>query len=247
MIAPSYLILVLATFLFSGTVKGVLGLGMPVITMGVLGTVLPPAEAASLLLVPALVTNVWQCAARPDIRGAIRRFWPMMACVLPGGLIGTSLMAGPDARTASAALGLVLAVYALIGLTHPRFHLPPKAERWAGPLAGLGTGLLAGATGVSALPCIPYLVALGLERDALVQALGLIFTASMVALAGGLAWRGALPVELLGPSVLALAPAVAGMALGGRLRRRVHPERFRSWFFVGLILLGSSIVVRTFA
>lgn len=247
MITPSYLLLVLATFLFSGTVKGVLGLGMPVITMGVLGTVLPPAEAASLLLVPATVTNIWQWAALPDVRGALRRFWPMMAGVVPGGLIGSGLMAGPDARIAGAALGLVLAVYAVIGLTNPRFHVPPSSERWAGPLAGLSTGLLAGATAVSALPCIPYLVALRLQRDALVQALGLIFTASMVALAGGLAWRGALPLSLLGTSVIALIPAVAGMMLGGRLRRRVHPDRFRSWFFVGLILLGTSIVVRSLA
>lgn len=241
------LILVLATFLFSGTVKGVLGLGMPVITMGVLGSVLPPVEAASLLLVPAMVTNVWQWAALPNVTTAIRRFGPMMAGVIPGGLIGSGLMAGPDARIAGAALGVVLAVYALVGLTNPRFHLPPKAERWAGPFAGLGTGLLAGATGVSALPCIPYLVSLRLGRDELVQALGLVFTASMVALAGGLAWRGALPLQLLGPSTLALAPAVAGMMLGGRLRRRVHPERFRSWFFVGLVLLGASIVIRSLA
>ena len=55
-----------ATFLLAGLVKGVIGLGLPTIAMGLLAIVLPPAQAAALLVVPSFVTNVWQLAFGPS-------------------------------------------------------------------------------------------------------------------------------------------------------------------------------------
>jgi uncharacterized membrane protein YfcA len=234
--------IVIFTFFFAGIVKGILGLGMPVITMGVLGAIISPAEAASLLLVPSFVTNIWQFLSHRGAGKAIARFWPMMAGILIGAPLGAGLITGHDARPAVVALGIVLMVYALLGLMHPRLRLPPGAEPWAGPLAGLGAGLLAGATGVFAIPTIPYIAALGLERDALIQALGLIFSAASLALGAGLAWHGALPATSLEISAIALVPALAGMKLGTRLRRKVHPDRFRALFLYGLIALSAFII-----
>jgi uncharacterized membrane protein YfcA len=109
---------------------------------------------------------------------------------------------------------------------------------------GAATGLVTGATGVFVVPAVPYLGSLGLDRDDLVQALGLSFTVSTLALAGGLAWHGALSMETSGISLLALAPALAGMALGGWLRARVRPETFRLYFFLGLLVLGGELIMR---
>ena len=91
----------------------------------------------------------------------------------------------------------------------------PPRRSLAGPLCGLVTGALTGATGVFVIPAVPYLNALGLARDDLVQALGLSFTVSTLALAAGLAWHQALPGALLGGSLLALLPALGGMWLAG--------------------------------
>ena len=119
--------------------------------------------------------------------------------------------------------------------------VPVRKERWAGPVIGVITGLVTGATGVFVLPAVPYLGALGLERDDLVQALGLSFTVSTLALAAGLASHGALPLQAAGSSLFALVPALAGMALGGRLRAQIRPETFRLCFFVGLLALDSGL------
>jgi uncharacterized membrane protein YfcA len=81
----------------------------------------------------------------------------------------------------------------------------------------------------------------------MVQALGLSFTVSTLALAAGLAWHAALPVHALGTSLFALLPALAGMALGGRLRVLIPPETFRRWLFLGLLILGLEIVWRGLA
>jgi hypothetical protein len=170
----------------------------------------------------------------------------MMLGVAASTLAGPGLIAGAAAPAATAALGGALALYGAVGLLKPRLRVPAAAEPWAGPLVGAATGLVTGATGVF-VPAVPYLASLGLERDDLVQALGLSFTVSTLALAAGLAWHGALPMAAAGASLLALVPALAGMALGGWLRARVRPETFRLCFFVGLLLLGGELVWRGLA
>lgn len=200
-----------------------------------------------MLLAPSLVTNVWQLLAGPRFDALLRRLWPMMLGVVVGTLAGSGVIAGTAAHATTAGLGAALALYAVVGLTKLRLRVPPGAERWAGPLVGAVTGLVTGATGVFVIPAVPYLGSLGLERDDLVQALGLSFTISTFALAGGLALHGALPLAATGTSLLALAPALAGMALGGWLRARVRPETFRLCFFVGLLVLGGELLWRGLA
>jgi hypothetical protein len=124
--------------------------------------------------------------------------------------------------------------------------LPARAEWWVGPLTGIATGLIAGATGIFTLPAIPYLHAIGLEKDDLVQALGLSFTVSTVALAAVLIDGGVLRWSDMGLSLLALVAALLGMAVGQFVRTRVAAERFRLAFFVGLLLLGAHLAMRAF-
>jgi uncharacterized protein len=240
----SFALLLAGTFLLAGLVKGVIGLGLPTVAMGLLGLAMPPVEAAALLLVPSLVTNVWQLLAGPRFGALLRRLWPMMLGVVAGTLAGSGLMTGAAAHAATAGLGAALALYGAIGLAKPRLRVPASAEPWAGPLVGAATGLVTGATGVFVVPAVPYLGSLGLERDELVQALGLSFTVSTVALAAGLALHGALPLAATGASLLALVPALAGMALGGWLRARARPETFRLGFFAGLLVLGGELLWR---
>jgi len=83
------LIVATFTFLLAGLVKGVIGLGLPTVAMGLLSVVMAPAKAASLLIVPSFVTNVWQLAAGPNFQRLARRLWPMLAGVVVGTLAGT--------------------------------------------------------------------------------------------------------------------------------------------------------------
>jgi len=99
-------------------------------------------------------------------------------------------------------------------------------------------------TGVFAVPAVPYLQALGFQRDALIQAMGISFTTSTVVLAIGLAGNGGYPLAVLGGSTLMLVPAIAGMVLGTWLRQRLPVPVFRRCFLVGLGLLGAYMAVR---
>jgi len=75
------LILVAAVFALAGFVKGAIGLGLPTIAMGLLAIGMPPVEAAAILILPSLLTNVWQMLAGPSLRSIAKRLWPMMGGV----------------------------------------------------------------------------------------------------------------------------------------------------------------------
>ncbi|WP_100634995.1 sulfite exporter TauE/SafE family protein [Pseudomonas qingdaonensis] len=242
-IGPALSLLVVLTFVLAGTVKGVIGLGLPTVAMGLLGLAMSPAQAAALLVVPSTVTNLWQLAAGGHLRALLRRLWPMQLMIFIGTLLGSVWLGIDSGAWAAHALGAALLVYALYGLCHPGLHLAPRHERWLGPLCGLVTGIITAATGVFVIPAVPYLQALGLHREQMVQALGLSFTVSTLALAVGLAGQGALGGEALGASLVVLIPALLGMWLGQCLRQRISAVLFKRCFFIGLALLGAHLAL----
>jgi uncharacterized membrane protein YfcA len=236
-----------ATFLLAGLVKGVIGMGLPTIAMGLLSLAMPPAEAAAMLIVPSLVTNVWQLLAGPSFGNLVRRLWGMMAGVVLGTIAGAGIIVGNAAGTAAVALGVALVLYALVGLSGVKFALPRRHQGWTGVVVGATTGVVTGATGVFVIPAVPYLQAIGLEKDDLVQALGLSFTVSTLALGIGLLCMDAFQIASAGMSALWLVPALGGMFLGQTIRDRISAPTFRTVFFSGLLLLGIYLAFREIA
>jgi uncharacterized protein len=238
-------IFIAAVFTLAGFVKGVIGLGLPTISMGLLAIVMTPLEAAAILVLPSFLTNVWQMAAGPSLNSIVQRLWPMMVSVCLGTWAGAGLMIGTHARYGMVLLGVALLIYAVTGLASLRLSIDKVHERWLGPAVGGVTGVITAATGVFVIPAVPYLQAIGLEKEELVQALGLSFTVSTVALTVNLVLAGALNVSIAGTTLGALALAGAGMWIGKALRLRLRPATFRRWFFIGLLLLGLHLVVRS--
>ena len=238
-------VFVACVFGFAGTVKGAIGLGLPPIAMGLLAIVMAPVEAAALLVLPAFLTNAWQMVVGPYLRPLVRRFWPLLVCAVAGTLIGSGWLTEENARIGTAILGAILAIYALNSLLSVQRVIVAAWQRWLGPVAGGTTGLITAATGVSAIPVVPYFQAVGLEKDELVQAMGLSFTVSTVALAVNLASVGAFSWSLGPAVVVAVASVFAGLWAGQRLRRRLDPATFRRWFLLGLLALGLYLLGRS--
>jgi uncharacterized protein len=241
---PALIAAIVATFVFAGFVKGVTGMGLPTVAMGALGSMISPLAAASLLIVPSFVTNIWQLFAGPHFGAVLKRLWPMMLAILVGTIAGSSLLTEGNTKVTTAALGAALVIYAIYTLLARQLRVPPHLEPWLSPVIGLVTGLVTGGTGVFVIPAVPYLQALGLEKDDLIQSLGLSFTISTIALAAGLALRGAYDPGNLGMSALALVPALIGMWIGQIARDKISPPTFRRWFLVALLLLGTEMLLR---
>jgi uncharacterized membrane protein YfcA len=244
-VSISLLLSIGLTFFLAGMVKGVTGMGLPTVAMGVLGAILSPVAAAALLIVQSFVTNVWQLVSGPNFASLLCRLWLMMLGIVLGTVVGSSILANGQTQWTTAGLGAALVIYAGFTLLARQLSVPSRLEPWLSPLVGLTTGLITGSTGVFVIPAVPYLQALGLSKDDLIQGLGLSFTVSTMALAVGLGWRGAFQLDGLALSSLAIAPALLGMWLGQGVRRKVSPERFRRWFLVGLLLLGTELILKS--
>ena len=243
--SPAVWLFCIAVFTAAGVVKGVVGLGLPTLAMALLALRLLPAQAAALLILPSLVTNVWQMLPLRTLPPLVRQLWPMQVGVVLGTLAGAWWLGAPAGAWAEAALGVALLVYGAWGLWGRQLPRTSEAvQRVAGPVVGAATGLVTALTGVFVVPAVPYLQSLGLARDDLVQAMGLAFTVSTLALAGGLALNQQYPAAAATGSALLVLPALIGMKLGERLRQRLSPARFRLCFMGALMVLGAWMLWR---
>ena len=224
--------------------KGVVGWGCPSVAMGLLVVFMPPPQAAAVLVVPSLVTNIWQLAAGPRFTALAKRFATMMAGVFLGTFIGVGILTGDAVAFANGALGAVLVIYGVLSLLAVRFNVAPRA----------------GALDVTddrsryrrAHRRDRHFFSAGRAVFQLAQARarrshpdsGLSFTVSTIALGLALGTRGVFGWDLGFASLLALVSAVIGMFAGQRLRRRIQPEIFRRWFLISLVVLGVYMIVR---
>lgn len=238
------LALVGATFVAAGLVKGVIGMGLPTVSLAVLAATLGLHEAMALLLAPSFATNLWQGVRGGHLGALARRAWPFLLAATGTVWIGAAAIGRIDVSWLSALLGLLLVVYGALGLARLRPSIGASTERWLGPLAGVTNGVLTGMTGSFVVPGVMYLQALGLPRDMLIQAMGVLFTLSTVALGVSLGGHRLLDAELALVSTAAIVPAFLGMAIGQRVRVRLSEARFRTVFFASVAVIGAYIVVR---
>jgi hypothetical protein len=206
--------------------------------MGLLAVTMPPSHALAIVIVPAIVTNIWQTVVGPYLRDIIRRLWPLMAGTVIGIWLNAGMLTGPYARYGTIVLGALLVVYAIVGLSKFSFTVARSNEKWIGGIVGVVTGAISAATGVQVIPSMPFMQAIGMEKDELVQALGVFFTVATVALAFNLTSAGLLSAATALPGAVAMAAAFAGMFVGQTVRSRMPPEAFRRWFLIAMIFLG---------
>jgi uncharacterized protein len=229
---------IVVVFALAGFVKGVIGLGLPTVAIGLLATRMPPSHALAIVIVPAIVTNIWQTFVGPYLRDIVRRLWPLMIGTCLGIWSGSGLMTGPYARFGTIILGALLVIYAIVGLSKVHFSVARPHEKWVGGIVGVLTGLVSAATGVQVIPSMPFMQAIGMEKDELVQALGVFFTTATIALSFNLADAGLLTVSTALPGIIAMIAAFTGMYIGQTVRSRMDPDSFRRWFLVAMLLLG---------
>ena len=236
--------IVTVIFAFAGWIKGVIGLGLPTIATGLMGAFIAPAHAAAIVVLPALLTNVWQMWSGPALVALLKRLWPMLTSVILGTVATAGLLTRSDVRLSVGLLGAALMIYAAYALFGTRFTVARDNEPIIGAIAGLVTGVISGATGVFVVPTVPFLQAIDLDKDELVQAIGITAFTSAFALALGLGVHGGLRTDVALPATVAVVAGIAGMGLGQIVRSGLSLDSFRRWVLIGLLGLGASMAVR---
>lgn len=246
MFDPFTILAIVGTFLIAGTIKGVIGLGLPLVSLALLTVAIDLPHAMALLLVPSFITNLWQAGVGGNGRAILRRLWPFLLMVTVTVWLGTATLTRVDLSLLSALLGVLLVVYSTVSLADLRLTISTRQEVWIGPLVGSASGILTGMTGTFVVPGVWFLLAIGLSRDMLIQAMGMLFTVSTFSLAVAMQGNGLLTIELGTLSAVALLPAIIGMVLGQRIRQWLSEQLFGRIFFISLLMLGAYIIANAF-
>jgi uncharacterized membrane protein YfcA len=229
-------------FVLAGGVKGLVGMGLPLTAISILVSVVEPRQAIPLIVIPVIVTNVWQVVQGSRLAALAARFWAMNVAACIGIWIGTMVLFAVDPVLIAATLGGVVTAYSLINLFAVRIRLPARAERPWGPAVGLLSGFLTGTTGSVGVPLAVFFQAIGLDKDTYLRAISLIFLVSGLFLGASLIERGAFGWTEAAASTAALAPSLAGMWLGQKLQGRLSQERFRTCVFGVLLIVGVNLI-----
>jgi uncharacterized protein len=231
-------------FLLGGLVKGVIGLGFPVVVLALLATTIGLKEAIALLIVPGIVVNLWQALSGGAFLVLLKRLWPLLITTVMGIWLGVYVLSLVDPSKLIVVLGVLLFSYAVFSLTRAQIPPPGKHEFWLSPLMGAIGGVVCGVTGSYLVPGAIYVQALGFSRDRFIQAIGIVFVVLSIALGISFWQLNLMELQSGAISVMAMVPLIVGLFFGQRLRYRLSEEVFRKVFFTALMLVGIYMVGR---
>lgn len=243
---PVIILFAATVFLVSGAVKGVLGIGLPLIAVPMLSFVVPVPTAIALLSVPLLLSNLWQIFQGEGLLDAIKRFWPLLVALICGIFFGSRLLVNLDPKIINPALGGMLIFISLTNLLAWRPTISRSAERYLSPLVGATGGLLGGLTSFFGPPIVLYMVSLRLEREYFISAIGLAYLCGVIPLNLSLAFYEILTPDEALVSAAAMIPVFAGLLLGKRLRQFLPQEVFRKTLLIVLMIIGLVLIRRSF-
>jgi len=232
-------------FLLAGFVKGVLGFGFPIIALVVLTLTIGLIDALAIIIVPTLATNIWQAVSGPHLRAVLRRMWLYFLVAAVGVLTTSQYLTVVNVNWLTALLGAVLFFFAVSRLLDFHITVPREKEPILSVLLGACNGALTGLTGSFMVPSVLYMQALGFPKDMLVQAMGFFFALSTLMLTISLGSNDLIDAQEVRLSVLALAPAFAGVYLGRWTRNRIDEESFQKIFLFAVLALGAYLVWRS--
>jgi uncharacterized membrane protein YfcA len=229
-----------------GTVKGVVGIGLPLVSLPVMATFIPVPKAIALLLLPSLATSIWQIFHGGLFGQCLRRFWPLLVGMAVGTVISVRVLATVDPGVLYLALGALVAAFAAVLYSRLVFTVPPRAEPWLAPVTGVAAGLVGGLSMLFGAVYAMYFSGLKLGKDPFVAAVALTNGVATLVLAAAMARYDLLGGTDVAGSLLALLPAFAGLMLGQWLRGRIDEDRFRRILAVVLFLIGLNLIRKAF-
>lgn len=238
------LIISVFVFLLAGTVKGVVGIGMPLTTIGILSQIIDPRLAVTLAIFPILVSNAWQVFRAGGAFGALKRYWRFAAALAVVVLLTSSVATRISADMLVVILGGVIVLFAVVNLAFKPPQLPDRFDKPAQIVMGALAGVFGGLTAIWAPPMVVYLLSRGVEKDEFIRASGVLFLCGSVPLLIGYVQNGLIDGETAKLSILLIIPTLLGFAIGEHIRRFVSQEKFRTILLIVFLLVGLNLLRR---
>ena len=241
---PTLLLIMALGVLLGGLVKGLIGLGLPIVSVAVLSSVVDVRLALATIVIPIVLTNFWQAVQTGRPFDTLSRFWPLIAVMLICIWLGAVLVARLPGDVLYGVIGVAVLIFTATSLAKPHWTLPSKHERWVGVAVGALGGVLGGMSTIWGPPLVMYFVAIRLPKETFIRVVGLVWFAASIPLLLGYIRNGILDAQTAQLSAAACLPGFAGMWLGTWLRERFDQETFRKLLLVVLFLIGLNLIRR---
>ena len=237
-------IIILGTYFFASSIKGITGLGFSTICLPFMVLTVGLKAALPLLIIPSLASNLIVMRQAGYFRTTLFRFWHMLIATALGVCLGLMLLDSVNNKLAGAILGLVLILWCTFSYVAPNLKLPLEKERPTGIISGIATGIINGLTGSQVIPCVPYLMALNLDRNVFIQATNISFTLSSLIMAVGLTHLELFTLDAIKLSIIGLVLVLFGLQLGTKIRPRLSPANFRLAVLIVLFITALGLLLK---
>lgn len=229
-----------AAFLLGGLVKGLLGIGLPLVALPILSLGYTPTQAIGMVAVPVLLSNFYQAWDTGISWPGVKRFLPLIVLLVLATTATVPMTLALPEATLRRVLATVVLLAVVLNAMPLRLNVPPQQERWWSAGVGLLSGVMGGVSSLTGPLIISYLMSLRLPREVFVGTISAIYLSGALPLYGSMALQGRFTLRELVLSALALLPLALGMAVGKQLRGKLGEALFRRvllGFLVGLALL----------
>ncbi len=228
-----------------GLIKGLLGIGTPLLTVPMLAMVLPVHQAVVIMAIPVIVANLWQVYEAGQPLLTVKRFWPAFVALLVGTWIGVNILTGIDERTLLWVVGLLVICFTIVQGSSRKITIPPVMEKPAGAALCGSAGVVGGLSSMFGPLIILYLVSLPtLEKNRFVNTISFLYVGAVVPWVIILVIVGILDAPLTTMSALAVIPLAVGLVAGRAIRERVEDKLFYRLILGVLVFSGTSMIWR---
>jgi uncharacterized protein len=239
---PGLVALLAGSLVVAGLIKGVIGVGMPIVAFPMLSMLVDVRTAVMLLSMPLVLSNIPQALEGGFVGQTLWSLAPVLLGMLPGIWIGVAVLLNVDPAGAKIVAGASIILVAALTLFAPNLQIKRRMIGSVGLGAGFCGGLLGGIAALSGPPVLIFLLAKGLSGKAFTKEASMFLVVSSVLLASALTsspqfdWRDVLI------STLATAPVAAGMLIGQKMRDAIPADAFKKLVVLAVLLSGAQLV-----
>ena len=240
------LIIIACMFLAAGTIKGLIGIGLPTIAISMMSLVVDARLAITLTIIPMFVSNLWQVYRIGVIWATFLKYKVFSALLIISILISALSSKTIPSDIILIILGPVITVYAILSLLKWTPYIDKKHDNYAQTSFGLIAGILGGFTAIWAPPMIIYLTSRQTPKEDFIRATGMLITIGSIPLLAGYIQNGLLTKDMAISSTLMIIPVLIGFAIGESLRRYVPAQKFLTIVLCIFTVMGITLIYRGF-
>jgi|TARA_B100001059_G_scaffold236773_1_gene290161 uncharacterized membrane protein YfcA len=239
------LIQVILIFLAGGAVKGLIGVGLPTVTLTLLSFIFDIKESISIILLPVIITNLYQMLNGKHLKQIIDDTKIFQISAVPTVFLGFYFLLLLKSDTILLILAIVLIYNSFLGLLKYEIKFKNYKSKYYQILIGGLTGTVTGISGIYTMPFIFLLQSLQYSKNKAIQLMGLTFFLFACTQFLLFILYDLISFKILALSSIACIPILLGVYLGTVLRRNISENIFKMLFNLMLVFMGILLIIKT--